>query len=281
MKSWIPLFAVLVASGCVRSVTMSQARTQFAETHQEAKNRAAGALAEAARVQKLMRRFHKLVERPQKPPFPELRRLASSMDAAAKSLKAKTRGMQRLKVRLAKLGGKAGALRSDQPQWAAYQDLKRDLGRLERASAAASDAFAAQPQAFNELCAKHRIGAMDTKDYGPRMGARIKGMDGLLAKASQRVADVEPLLQADGVEADVLRRVQAAMVQLEGMTEARTEVRKTALRFRLETKAGAQAVIAPGMVTYNLFERLDHLESDLKAAGRRIDELVTGLPVQE
>ena len=106
-------------------------------------------------------------------------------------------------------------------------------------------------------------------------------MDGLLAKASQRVADVEPLLQADGVEADVLRRVQAAMVQLEGMTEARTEVRKTALRFRLETKAGAQAVIAPGMVTYNLFERLDHLESDLKAAGRRIDELVTGLPVQE
>jgi hypothetical protein len=46
----------------------------------------------------------------------------------------------------------------------------------------------------------------------------------------------------------------------------------------LETKAGPQAVVAPGMVTFDLFARLDNFAADLRAAGGRIDELVSELP---
>ena len=78
-----------------------------------------------------------------------------------------------------------------------------------------------------------------------------------------------------------MRAVQAARVQLQAITETRAEVRRTALRFRLETKAGPDAVIAPGMVTSDLFERLDNLAADINASARRIQKLTQSLPSRD
>ncbi len=269
------------AVGCVRSVPVVDAREQFAERHQEMKTRAAQALAEASAATRLMRRLGDMVENTQQAPLPELRRQAASLEATAKTLRAQTRTLQRLRSRLDKLGRGRTELRDGEPGWKLYQTLVSDRRRLTQQSKEGAKLFLHQNKAFQLRCKKAGIGPIDTSGYGDRMGKKIKAMDVLLSTAAAKHERVESLAQAEGVDPDHQRRVQAATVQLEAMTQARHEARRTALRFRQETKAGPQAMIAPGMATFDLFQRLDGLLADMKASARRIDELVKDLPIQE
>jgi hypothetical protein len=271
------LFSIALV-GCRGSIVVVEAREVFAASHHDATVRATAAVAEAQRRERLLQRLDDLVETRQLVPLPALRRLVSSMKAGAKSLRAQARGLQRLRPRLAKLGLGLSSFEQDSVHGRKYADLERKREALERTNEQAYQRFLEQPKSFDSLCKQHGFGPIDTSGFGDRMGAKIKEMDVVLAKASARVAAVEDLLGSEGLSESQGRQLRAAMVQLETMTERRSEVRRTALRFRLETKAGPQAVIAPGMVTFDLFARLDNFAADLRAAGRRIDELVKKLP---
>jgi hypothetical protein len=281
MKLVISILLLSLSVGCLGAVRVVDAREQFAQSHQAVKERAASALAAAASAQRLMRRLADLVDNMQQSPLPELRRQAGALEAAAKTLRAQTRSLQRLRNRLEKLGRGRTELRDGEKGWKLYHTLVQDRLRLERQSKDGFDLFSRQENEFRARSKKAGIGPVNTDGYGDRMGKKIKAMDVLLKRASAQHANVESLLNSEGVDPGHLRRVQAATVQLEAMTEARTEARRTALRFRLETKAGAQALIAPGMVTFDLFKRLDNLLADMTAASSRIDELVKDLPVME
>ena len=280
MKRMMLFLAAVELVACVRSVPIVEAREQFAEVHQEAKTRAADALKSAKRADRLVRRMAGLLDDRQREPLPELRRLSSAMQASSQSLKARARAIQKVRSRLAKLGRNRTELRAGEKGWKLYQTLRADLARLDRDSLAAYRRFNEQPQAFDALCKAHRVGPLDTSGYGDRMGTKIKAMDGWLREASAHLERVDYALREEGVDSDVLRAVQAASVQLQAMTDTRAEVRRTALRFRLETKPGAEAIIAPGMVTFDLFERLDNLGADIEMAGKRIKKLTKGLPAQ-
>ncbi len=280
MKRLVLLLAAFGLAACVRSVPIVEAREQFAEVHQEAKTRAADALKQAKRSDRLVRRMTELMDNRQREPLPELRRLSAAMQASAQSLKARARAIQKVRTRLAKLGRNRTELRAGETGWKLYQTLRADLSRLDANSRSAYRNFSEQPQAFDALCKTHKIGPMDTKGYGDRMGAKIKAMDGWVNEATARLERVDYLLKEEGISPDDLRAVQAASVQLQAMTDTRAEVRRTALRFRLETKPGAEAIIAPGMVTYDLFERLDHLGADIEVSGKRIKKLTKDLPGQ-
>ncbi len=274
----ITLCALIV--GCVHSVPVVEAREQFAHVHQEAKQRASSALKEAKRTERLVRRMTDLVDNRQVEPLPELRRLASAMSAAAQSLRARARAIQKVRTRLSKLGRGRVELRANEPGWKLYQTLRQDVRRLEADSLRAHASFKEQPKAFKRLCDQYEIGPVDTTGYGDRMGAKIKEMDEWLRQGTAYLERVEYMMSEEGVDPEALRAVQAASVQLQAMTDTRAEVRRTALRFRLETKAGADAVIAPGMVTYNLFDRLDSLAADLKASAKRILTLTKKIPTK-
>ncbi len=280
MRLILSMTVCAVAFGCVHSVPVVDAREHFATIHQAAKRRAVAARKEAKKSERLVRRMTDLVDNRQIVPLPELRRLSSAMLATAESLRARARSIQKVRTRLAQLGRGRVELRANEPGWKLFETLRQDLARLDAASRQAHLNFSEQPKAFDRLCSKHRIGPVDTSGYGDRMGAKIKQMDGWVREGTACLERVEYLLSEDGVDSDALRAVQAASVQLQAMTETRSEVRRTALRFRLETKAGPDAVIAPGMVTYNLFDRLDNLAADLKASFKRIKALTKNLPTQ-
>lgn len=266
--------------GCAHAVPVVEAREQFASVHQAAKQRASAALKEAKRTERLIRRMTDLVDDRQVEPLPELRRLAAAMSAASQSLRARARAIQKVRTRLSKLGRGRVELRANEPGWKLFQTLRQDLKRLDADSRQAYENFEAQPKAFKRLCDQHEIGPVDTTGYGDRMGAKIKEMDEWLRQGTAHLERVEYILSEEGVDPEALRVVQAASVQLQAMTDTRAQVRRTALRFRLETKAGADAVIAPGMVTYNLFDRLDSLASDLKASSKRIQTLTKKVPTK-
>ena len=281
MRLILTMTLCAAAVGCVRSVPVVQAREQFAATHQEAKQRAVAARKEAKKSERLVRRLTDLVDNRQIAPLPELRRLSSAMLATAESLRARARSIQKVRTRLAQLGRGRVELRANEPGWKLFQTLRQDLRRVEADSRQAYEIFEAQPKAFKRLCGQHEIGPVDTAGYGDRMGAKIKEMDGWLRQGTAHLERVEYILTEEGADPESLRVVQAASVQLQAMTDTRAEVRRTALRFRLETKAGADAVIAPGMVTYNLFDRLDSLAADLKASSKRIQTLTKKIPTKE
>ena len=276
MRGLLLLSIALV--GCRGSIVVVEAREVFAASHHDAKTRAAGAIGQAQRRERLLRRFDDLIETRQSIPLPALRRLVSSMNVRAKTLRTQARGFERLRPRLAKLGVGLSSFDPDSVRGREYAALEAKRIALERANEQAYMHFIEQPKSFDSLCEKHGFGPIDARGFGDRMGVKIKEMDVLLAKASARVAAVEGLLGTEGLSEVQGRQLRAAMVQLETMTERRAEVRRTALRFRLETKAGPQAVVAPGMVTFDLFARLDNFAADLRAAGGRIDELVSELP---
>ena len=112
------------------------------------------------------------------------------------------------------------------------------------------------------------------------MGAKIKAMDAQMPRRRAHLERVEYLLEEESVDPESLRAVQAARVQ-------RKRSQRPAPRcgerrwFRLETKAGPDAVAAPGMVTSNLFERLDNLAADINASARRIQKLTQSLPSRD
>jgi hypothetical protein len=274
------MLCCVLTVGCAHAVPVVEAREQFAKVHQEAKQRASSALKEAKQTERLVRRMTDLVDNRQVEPLPELRRLAAAMTAAAQSLRARSRAIQKVRTRLSKLGRGRVELRANEPGWKLYQTLRQDVKRLEADSRQAYERFEEQPKAFKRLCKQHEIGPVDTTGYGDRMGSKIKEMDGWLRQGSAHLERVEYILSEEGADPESLRLVQAASVQLQAMTDTRAEVRRTALRFRLETKAGADAVIAPGMVTYNLFDRLDSLAADLKASSKRIQTLTKKIPTK-
>ena len=281
MRPMVSMIASALIVSCVHSVPVVDAREQFAAVHQEAKQRASTALQQAKRSERLVSRMTDLVDDRQVKPLPELRRLASAMTAAAQSLRARSRAIQKVRMRLTKLSRGRVELRADEPGWKLFKTLRQDLKRLDADSRRAHDIFMTQPKAFKYLCDEYEIGPVDTTGFGDRMGAKIKEMDGWLLRGSAQFERVEYILSEEGVDTEWLRLVQAASVQLQAMTDTRAEVRRTALRFRLETKAGAEAIIAPGMVTYNLFDRLDSLAADLKASSKRIQTLTKKIPSKD
>ena len=280
-RSGLVWLAVISAAGCVHAVPVVDAREHFAQVHQEAKSRAAAALKEAKEADRLVRRLSDLIEDRTQKPLPELKRLASAISAAAQSLRARARAIQKARTRLAKLGRGRTELRRNEPGWKLYETLQRDLARLDADSRTAYRNFQLQPDAIKRLCAEHGVGPMDTSGFGDRMGDKIKAMDAQVREASAHLERVEYLLEEESVDPESMRAVQAARVQLQAITETRAEVRRTALRFRLETKAGPDAVIAPGMVTSDLFERLDNLAADINASARRIQKLTQSLPSRD
>lgn len=281
MRLMVAIIAGAGIFGCVHTVAVVEARERFAEVHQGAKKRASAALKEAKRTERLMRRLTDLVDDRQVAPLPELRRLASAISTAAQSLRARARAIQKVRSRLAKLGRGRVELRANEPGWKLFQTLRQDLARLDAESRHAYSMFRKQPEAFKRTCKRYRIGPMDTSGFGDRMGSKIKQMDEWLIKGSRAFERVEYMLSEAGANPEFVRAVQAANVQLQAMTDTRAETRRTALRFRLETKPGTDAVIAPGMVTHNLFDRLDNLAADLKASAKRILTLTKNIPSRE
>ena len=94
-RSGLVWLAVIGAAGCVHAVPVVDAREHFAQVHQEAKTRAAAALREAKEADRLVRRLSDLIEDRTQKPLPELKRLASAMSAAAQSLRARARAIQK------------------------------------------------------------------------------------------------------------------------------------------------------------------------------------------
>jgi hypothetical protein len=256
---------------------MAQARQRFAEPHRAAQERAGVAARQAQDAAQLIRRIDSLADDRMAPPYPQLRRIGEQMKIGAKSLRAQARGLQKLRTSLRKLAAKTTILRPGTPKWPRYRQLEALLHQRDATSRSAADAFERLPKQLSALRKEHRIGPQQTAGFGAKMGVMIKAMDRSLNDASAKVATVQPLLEAADVNPVTLRRVQAAMVQLEGATQARARARRTALRFRRETEGGATAIFGPGMVTFDLFARLADQQADLQAASDRISVLIEGL----